>query len=171
MRRRLNGIDCVRIWLERLDRRLRKLRRKTHGSPSLYVLWLMFLPISRRPAGLYRGAGKITITTIKPPTSSSYLDFDLLRLGFFVLRQVHLEHALLERSLYFVCVRVLRQRESPAKTAVAALYAVIFCLLLFFFELALARDGKYPVLDGAFYVFFFYFRHFSLKLVFSVILG
>jgi len=37
MRRRLNGIDCVRIWLKRLDRHLWKLRRKTHSSPSLYV--------------------------------------------------------------------------------------------------------------------------------------
>src|SRR6266480_3337416 len=90
--------------------------------------------------------------SIKPSLSGD-VDFDLFGFGFFALRQMHLEHAVLERSLYFVCVRVLRQRESSDKAAVAALYAVILLVFLFFFELALARDSKNPVLDSDFYVF------------------
>src|SRR5881398_3873494 len=87
------------------------------------------------------------------PSSSGDVDFDLFGFGFFVLRQVHLKDALLELSLYSIRVRVLRQRESSHKAAVAALYTVILLLLLFFFELAFARDGKDPVLDSDFYVF------------------
>src|SRR5947207_11756139 len=87
------------------------------------------------------------------PSSSGDVDFDLFGFGFFVLRQMHLKDALLELSLYPIRVRVLRQRESSHKATIAALYAVILLFLLFFFELALARDGKNPVLDGDFYVF------------------
>src|SRR6266581_1867706 len=82
------------------------------------------------------------------PSSSGDVDFDLFGFGFFVLRQVHLEDALLELSLYFIRVRVLRQRESSHKAAVAALHAVVFLLFLFFFELAFTRDSKNPVLDS-----------------------
>src|SRR5437588_11955024 len=84
--------------------------------------------------------------------SSRDVDFDLFGFGFFVLRQVHLKDALLELSLYFIRVRVLRQRKGSHKAAVAALYAVILLLFLFFFELAFARDGKNPVLDSDFNV-------------------
>src|SRR4029453_15473937 len=87
------------------------------------------------------------------PSSLGDVDFDLFGFGFFVLRQVHLKDALLKLSLYFLRIRVLRQRESSHETAVAALNAVIFLLLLFFFELAFARDGKNPVLRSEFYVF------------------
>src|SRR4029450_332819 len=84
------------------------------------------------------------------PSSLGDVDFDLFGFGFFVLRQVHLKDALLELSLYFLRIRVLRQRESSNETAVAALYTVIFLLLFFFFELALSRDGKHAVLDSDF---------------------
>src|SRR6266480_510049 len=87
------------------------------------------------------------------PSLSGDVDFDLFGFGFFVLRQVHLKDTLLELSLYTIRVCILRQRESSHKAAVAALHAVVFFLLLFFFELALARDGKNPVLDSDFYVF------------------
>src|SRR4029077_4958018 len=86
------------------------------------------------------------------PSLSGDVDFDLFGFCFFVFSPMHLKDAFFELGLYLIRVRVLRQRESSHKAAVAALYAVILLLFLFFFELAFARDGKNPVLDSDFNV-------------------
>src|SRR5204863_87766 len=72
--------------------------------------------------------------------------------GHFPLTLVSGAGAAARNSIGLVLVRVLWQRESSHKAAVAALYAVVLLLFLFFFELAFARDGKNPVLDSDFNV-------------------
>ena len=61
--------------------------------------------------------------------SSCYLHFDGFRLRLFILRQIDLQHAVLELRADFAAVGALGQRETPEEVAVR-LFAES-CLLLF----------------------------------------
>jgi len=61
--------------------------------------------------------------------SSCYLHFDGFRLRVFILRQIDLQHAVLEPRADFAAVGALGQREAPEEVAVR-LFAES-CLLLF----------------------------------------
>src|ERR1019366_8402 len=82
------------------------------------------------------------------PTSILRLDFDfdLPRLGSFLLGKRHAEHAILELGRDVFRVESIGHREAAHETAVAALDAVIPLLGLFLVELALARNLQRLVL-------------------------
>src|ERR1035438_9958139 len=73
-------------------------------------------------------------------------DFDLPRLGSFLLGKRDAEDAILEVRRDVFRVEGIGHREAAHETAVAALDAVIALLGMFLVELALARDGERLVL-------------------------
>src|SRR2546426_10376596 len=74
----------------------------------------------------------------------SLCDLDLYVLGFGVLafRHMYCKNAVFELGFHLAGVGVIRQREAPHKGPVGALDAVIFPLLLLFFELAFTGNGE-----------------------------
>src|SRR4029450_8139622 len=103
-----------KMWILRRNLRQPWRRTATAGSRADPAPWRGEAPWRGAPPAFNHG-----------PSSLGDIDFDLFWFGFFALRQVHLKDALLELGLYFIGVRVLRQRESSHKAAVATLDTVI----------------------------------------------
>ena len=70
------------------------------------------------------------------------MHFDLLRLGFGLLGQADLQHALVVVRRNILSVHGRGQIEGAGEAAVLALDAAIVLLFLFFFELALAVEVR-----------------------------
>src|SRR6266850_2542241 len=98
----------------------------------------------------------------KPPAPlhrSGDADLDLLRPGFLVLHQMHLQHTVFEVGGDFGRGGVIREREAAAKAAVSALDAVILLAVFFLLVFAVARDGERAGFHRDFDVLFLPFGH------------
>jgi hypothetical protein len=72
-------------------------------------------------------------------------DFHIDRfwLGFFVLRQVHLEYAILKFGTDFIARRTFRKRETPSEAPISALDAMVLLVCLLLFCLAFSAYRKH----------------------------
>src|SRR5579859_3810147 len=93
----------------------------------------------------------------------SNLDLDLLRLGFGLLGQRDLQHALVVVGRDVLGVHGLGQSEGASEAAVLALHAAVVFFFLFLLDLALAVHGQRAVLHADIDVFLVDARDFDLQ--------
>jgi hypothetical protein len=77
------------------------------------------------------------------PSTSSDLHFNGFRLGLFVLRQMDLQHAVLEFRADFASIGSIRQREAAKEVAIRTLDSMKLLVLLLFLELPFAGDATW----------------------------
>ena len=91
------------------------------------------------------------------------INFDLRGLGFGLLGEVDLQHALITAGAHLPWFHGARKRERAGKASVLPLDATEVLLFLFLLDLALAMDGESVVLNGNINVFFVDARDFNLQ--------
>src|SRR5260370_3301263 len=91
------------------------------------------------------------------------INLDLLGLGFGLLGQANLEHALVIVGAHLPRIHGTGQRERAGEASVLPLDATAVLLFLFLLDVALAMDGEFVVLDADINVFFGAARDFTLQ--------
>src|SRR5580692_10580439 len=93
----------------------------------------------------------------------AHVDLDLLGLGFSLLGQSNLQHALVVGCRDFLGIHGGGKGEGAGKAAVLALHTAVVLFFLFFFDLALAVHGEGVVLEADVDVFLVDARNFNLQ--------
>src|SRR5712692_10534617 len=91
------------------------------------------------------------------------INLDLLGLGFSLLGEVDLQHALIIVGAHLPWIHRTGQRERASEASVLPLDATEVLLFLFLLHLALAMDGEGVALDADINVFFVDARDFKLQ--------
>ena len=90
-------------------------------------------------------------------------NLDLLGLGFSLLGEVDLQHALVVVGAYLPRIHGVGQRERAGEASVLPLDATVVLFFFFLLKLALAVDDQGIVLDADINVFFLNARDFNLQ--------
>src|ERR1043166_2556191 len=109
--------------------------------------------MARRKFPMARGCASALVGSMRSPAMdwrrrqstcapSGDLDLDLLGFCFFVLHQMHGEHAVLELGVDFGRTGVIRKQEAASESAVGALDAVIPSAFFLFLEFTFAHDRQ-----------------------------
>ncbi len=104
-------------------------------------------------------AGNSGFENLRPAT----IDFDLRGLGFGLLSQDDLQHALATAGAHLPRINGAGKRERACKASVLPFDAMEVLLFLVLFDLALATDGEGVVLNADIDVFFVDARDFNLQ--------
>src|SRR6202521_2014085 len=91
------------------------------------------------------------------------VDLDLLGLGFGLLGQADLQHAIVVVGVHLPSIHGAGQRERAGEDAILALHAAIVFFFLFFFDFALAMHSEGVAFNADINVFFLDARYIKLQ--------